>query len=272
MRTAPLVAVLLAVTLALAGCSSMPADSRARSGDAEVAYVHRGAVVPTVVFQSGLGDGKSVWAAVFNRMNTSESAFAYDRPGYGSSPWVVAPRDPCTIAAELRTALHDAGLNPPYILVGHSIGGLYQFAYAKLFPEEVAGLLLLDPTHPEHWPAMQQKAPGAAAVVSTLRRTVFTGAMRKEFDDQGMCIDRLQPQTPLKAPVRMIVRSRFDLVELGAFQAMVRDLEQQWQVLLPTLSRREAENAGHYIQKDRPDIVVQELQHLRSEASKEVPQ
>ncbi|MBK7417536.1 MAG: alpha/beta hydrolase [Dechloromonas sp.] len=61
--------------------------------------------------------------------------FAYDRPGYGSNPASNTPRDPCTIATELRDQLRSAGLPPPYVLVGHSLGGLYQYVFARLYPE-----------------------------------------------------------------------------------------------------------------------------------------
>jgi pimeloyl-ACP methyl ester carboxylesterase len=256
-----------AAVLLQAGCASMPASRLAKVGDAEMDYVLRGTTGPTAVFQSGLGDGKATWAGVLDRTGSAAAAFAYDRPGYGGSQWVSGPRDPCAIAGELRQLLRVAGTKPPYLLVGHSIGGLYQFAYAKLYPDEVAGLLLLDPTHPDHWAMMQQRAPASAAAVTVLRASVFTGPMRKEFDDQTACMDTLASRPPPSVPVRMIVRSRFELVEVGAFREMVRDLEKRWQVLLPQTVRLEAPDSGHYIQKDRPDLVAAELLRLHSLSS-----
>jgi pimeloyl-ACP methyl ester carboxylesterase len=262
-RRQALIAMAASAGLSMAGCASVPPERLLQVGSSRIAHVQRGSVPPTAVFQAGLGDGLAVWAGVLDRVGRDDSVFAHDRPGYGRSPSTEGPRDACSIASELREALRAANLPPPYLLVGHSIGGLYQYAYAKLYPDEVAGLLLLDPTHPEHWATMQQRAPGAAAVVNTLRRTMFSGAMRREFDDQAVCLDRLRTLKPPAAPLRMLVRSRFELVELGAFQTLVRDLERRWQDLLPGLVRREVDGSGHYIQKDRPDIVAQELRALR---------
>ena len=63
---------------------------------------------------------------------SGQAVFAYDRPGYAGNPASEALRDPCTVAAELRAQLRTAGLQPPYVLVGHSLGGLYQYVFARL--------------------------------------------------------------------------------------------------------------------------------------------
>src|SRR4029077_19435539 len=71
---------------------------------------------------------------------------SYDRAGNGLSKKGPAPRDGRRVATELHTALHNARASPPYILVGHSLGGPYIRVFAGLYPEEVAGLVLVDPT------------------------------------------------------------------------------------------------------------------------------
>src|SRR5574343_1205197 len=117
------------------------------------------AAAPTVVLQAGLGDGQSAWRPVLPALQQLGPVFAYDRPGYGSAASVDGARDPCTIARELHALLQQQQVAPPYLLVGHSIGGLYQYVYARLYPQEVAGMVLLDPTHTEHWASMQQQVP-----------------------------------------------------------------------------------------------------------------
>lgn len=94
---------------------------------------------PTAVLQAGLGDGHESWSAVSVAIAAEVRVFAYDRPGYGGRVPAEGLRDPCTITAELRQALRHSGLSPPYILVGHFFGGLYQYVFAKLYPEDVAG-------------------------------------------------------------------------------------------------------------------------------------
>jgi pimeloyl-ACP methyl ester carboxylesterase len=256
---------------ALTGCASLPPAQTLQLGASRIAYMQSGTGRPVAVFQSGLGDGMDVWAAVINRVTPDAAVFAYDRPGYGGSSAVPAspPRDPCTVAHELHAALQVAGQRPPYVLVGHSIGGLYQYAYAKLYPTEVAAVLLVDPTHPDHWGRMQKEAPASARLVRGVRATVFGPAMRAEFDAQSSsdCSAQLQAAPATTMPVRLLVRTDFGLAETGEFEALVRRLETEWPRLMPGTTRRQVEGAGHYIQKDRPEVVAQELKSLIRAAS-----
>lgn len=254
-------AVLL--SLPLWSSATLPDEETAIVGSARISYVRAGTSPATAVFQAGLGDGKRVWAPVIDRVSPSTAVFAYDRPGYGASSAAPgSPRDPCAIARELNDLLRVAGVQPPYVLVGHSLGGLYQYAFALLYPGEVSALLLLDPTHPDHWATMERRVPARAAVVIGLRNTVFTGAMRAEFDDQTGCLDALRARPAPSIPVRILVRSRFDRTESGGFESMVRDLEVRWLALLPGATRRQVDGAGHYVQRDEPGVVADELRVL----------
>jgi pimeloyl-ACP methyl ester carboxylesterase len=209
---------------------------------------------PIVVLQSGLGDGLAVWDALQARLDPSITSFAYSRPGYGRSPWVDGERSPCEVAREERALLQASGFNPPYLLVGHSLGGLYQYAFAKLYPQDVAGLVLLDPTHPQQWATLQRDAPAFATMLK-LMRARFSAAMRSEFDDQARCLERLQPLPMPKIPVRWLVRGRFSGLEAGAFADVIHGLEADWSRLLDGVSPQTVANSGHYIQRDHPDSV-----------------
>jgi pimeloyl-ACP methyl ester carboxylesterase len=242
--------------LFVAGCASVPTTGSHRTATGALAYALTGAGQPTVVLQSGLGDGRAPWAAVVSKLSATHAVFSYDRPGYGQSSATAEARDPCSVATELHGLLGAAGVAPPYVLVGHSLGGLYQYAFARLYPAEVAALVLLDPTHPTHWRRMQADTPATAGVVSGLRATVFSAAMRREFDDQDKCAERLSSSPPLNKPTRLLVRTRFELVEKGAFENMVHTLERDW-VSLTGASRVEPiDGSGHYLQKDQPARVV----------------
>ena len=76
---------------------------------------------------------------------------AYDRPGLGWSEPTGRPRDARTIAEDLRHGLIAAGIEPPYVLAGHSFGGLPVRAFADLYPELTVGLVLVDASHPDQW-------------------------------------------------------------------------------------------------------------------------
>lgn len=100
---------------------------------------------PTIVFESGLGGGEAHWRAVIRRLPRGVSAITYERPGMiGSEPDGVPP-SPEHIATLLHTALEQVA-SPPYVLVGHSWGGPLVRAFAGLFPKDVSGVVLVDPT------------------------------------------------------------------------------------------------------------------------------
>jgi pimeloyl-ACP methyl ester carboxylesterase len=128
-----------------------------------------GAGGPTVLFESGLGDGAAVWRKVQPQVATFTRTCSYDRAGIGYSESAPAPRDSKRIAEELHTALEGASEKGPYVLVGHSAGGLHARVFAAHYPNEVAGLVLVDPTAEE---LLLNPPPAAAPVIDVMNRVL----------------------------------------------------------------------------------------------------
>ncbi|HSZ50365.1 MAG TPA: alpha/beta hydrolase [Caulobacteraceae bacterium] len=105
-----------------------------------------GAGGPTVVFESGWGADSGEWVRVLPMLAPSRQACSYDRAGYGASDPGPDPRDAAAIVRDLRAGLRAARIRGPYILVGHSAGGLYVRLFAAKYPKDVAGLVLVDPS------------------------------------------------------------------------------------------------------------------------------
>jgi len=104
---------------------------------------------PTVLLESGAGAMSSGWAWVQPEVAKSTRVCAYDRAGIAwSDPW-GGSHDAASVVEQLHTLLANAGESGPFVLVGHSLGGLFVRLYADRYPEEVAGLVLLDPSHPD---------------------------------------------------------------------------------------------------------------------------
>ncbi len=113
-------------------------------------HIHcTGAGSPTVILESAFPGISADWAWVQPQVANTTRVCAYDRAGMGWSDLGPQPRDASQIAAELHTLLHRAGIQPPYVLVGHSLGGLFVRRYAAHYPNELAGMVLVDATHPD---------------------------------------------------------------------------------------------------------------------------
>ena len=119
---------------------------------------------PAVILESGMPGTSLGWASVIEDIASFARVCAYDRAGYGWSEAGPEPRTISNIARELRGLLRTAKVGPPYVLVGHSFGGLIVQVYASRFPDEVAGMVLVDSAHPEPCPSL--RAPGSDGAVS----------------------------------------------------------------------------------------------------------
>jgi pimeloyl-ACP methyl ester carboxylesterase len=108
----------------------------------------------TVLFESGIGATHLNWRGIQDSIATLAHTITYDRAGLGWSSPCPTPRTPGNIAAELHRMLETAGFQPPYVLVGHSFGGLVMRRFALLYPGEVSGVVLIDPMRSEEWPPL----------------------------------------------------------------------------------------------------------------------
>jgi pimeloyl-ACP methyl ester carboxylesterase len=114
---------------------------------------------PTVVLQPGAGDMSSVLGWITPAVARDTRVCVYDRAGRGWSEPAEGPQDGSQIAADLHTALHRAQVPGPYVLAGHSFGGLYVLAFADRYPDEVAAMVLVDSTAPRSAAAPAPTSP-----------------------------------------------------------------------------------------------------------------
>ncbi len=152
--------VLCAALLITTGCQQTHKDVPEKTIDVDAGghNLHMlivGESGPTVVLESGFGGGIG-WEQVRQEVGRFARVVTYDRGGFGASERGPKPRTARQIAVELRTALGNAGLSPPYILVGHSLGGPYVRVFAATYPDEVAGLVLVDPLHIKTYESMEE--------------------------------------------------------------------------------------------------------------------
>ena len=135
--------------------STYPAPGKTYAvGDHRLHLYCQGTGGPTVVLFNGMGEFSASWARITDPVSTTTRVCAYDRAGQGWSDDVASPQDGVTAARDLHALLAAAGEHGPYVLVGHSIGGPYAMTYAATYPEQVAGMVLLDSSSPYQFTAV----------------------------------------------------------------------------------------------------------------------
>jgi pimeloyl-ACP methyl ester carboxylesterase len=260
---------------------------------------------PTVVLDSGLGDSWLPWYKVQPPIAQFTRVCSYDRAGLGWSDPSPHPRTSRVIAEELHTLLHTAGMAGPFVLAGHSMGGMNVRMYARLFPAEVAGVVLVDSVHPDQ---QRRRTPEQMRAIAAFLRVLGLKADTIPFGFSrlmGWCGNGPVEIRPMLRTVECRLRPwREHVAEEGSFEESAeeartagplgniplvvlshdpeklypvpgrsprsaKELNPQWEELQSELaqlstdaSRVIARGSGHYIQYDRPDLVIEAVRKL----------
>lgn len=143
-----------------------------------------GAGSPTVILDAMSGGFSSYWAWIQPEVAKQVRVCAYDRAGFGWSESDSEPESPQRTVRNLHTLLTNAGIEGPFVMVGHSKGGIYIREYAALYPQEVVGLVLLDSSHPDQfvrYPEMLKGDTPMLTFMPVLQAMVRTGLGRVYF-------------------------------------------------------------------------------------------
>jgi pimeloyl-ACP methyl ester carboxylesterase len=252
------------LTVALLASLSLGAKSFELLPSADSSMNTEGTGAVTVVFESGLGDTGQVWRSVqWSVANKCARTVSYTRRGYGlgSSP-VDGQRDAQHIVAELRMRLAESGLPPPYVLVGHSLGGLYMQYFARRYPMEVQGLVLVDSMHWNQLKRVKSETPGVYRMMNVVT-AVMGGAMRREFAGIPSTAAEIEalPEAD-DVPTIVLSSTRPAAGEKPAFRALLAQLQNELADTYTVRRHQFVVNSGHYIQRDQPQAVIDATREL----------
>jgi pimeloyl-ACP methyl ester carboxylesterase len=255
--------------LVLSGCASINGVTTSSLDGRNVEHVVAGHGAPAVVFENGLGGRLEWWAKVFPVIAQETTVFAYNRAGTGTSAEASTPRDGDSVTEELRRNLRDKGIPPPYVLVGHSLGGLYMQLYARRYPEDVAGLVLVDSTHPE-----QLKGAGAKDNWPTWIKLLFdvllSSAASKELEAlpaTGAAMLALPPL--IGKPVVILIAQQ----PMSEASELARDANAKRSeiVRLHPGAKQVWVDSGHAIPLEKPDAVIAAIHEVLHSAQAAKP-
>jgi pimeloyl-ACP methyl ester carboxylesterase len=247
----------------------------------------RGHGLPVVVFDAGLGGFSMDWIFVQAMLEQETRVCAYDRAGYGWSDTGPPPRDSEHIAEELSLLLRNAGLPPPYVLVGHSFGGYNVEIFAKYNPRDVAGMVLVEASHPDqserlpHMPTADGRRRAGTMVTYFNPDVVFRHypekywfpvaglmssgkalrAQQREFRNFDISAAQVRMGGSLpRVPLVVVTRG----LRVWPETPLGDSLEQAWLELqhelagsIPGGRQIIARHSGHLVHLDEPEMVVQ---------------
>jgi pimeloyl-ACP methyl ester carboxylesterase len=148
----------VALCIATAGLGAQE-RSLVSVGTRRVEVIQTGVGAPSIVLESGLDENAGAWKGVIPELGRLSHVIAYSRAGLGRSTPGPAPRTPQLIVEELHALLSTLGVKGPVVLVGHSAGGLFARLYVSTYPDEVAGLVLVDGSYEAQWNRLHQANP-----------------------------------------------------------------------------------------------------------------
>lgn len=245
----------------------VPQGERVMVGDGAMYLDCRGSGSPTVVLESGAGSGAGQWSAVHEPVAELTRTCAYDRAGIGSSE----SRGRHTLgdsARDLRALLEAAGEAPPFVVVGHSLGGSYARVFAGDHRDETAALVLLESFDPDLQSEYVHPLLGAlAAEYEGTLQSLWATVEAWEALDPGRSERELRESDVSGLRVAVMVARRAEPRLDDATNARLQDAwRDAYESLSPGRVTYEfADGSGHVIPADRPDLVVELVRRVIGE-------
>ncbi len=232
----------------------------------------------TVIMEAGLGANHTCWQAVDTSLARKARVVTYDRPGYLNSAPCSKTRDAITVSYELKQALLNAKILPPYILVGWSLGGSFVRVYAGQFPRDVIGLVLVDPAPEESYARFNKECPELLYEDSLYTQEVLKSnrlGEKGEVIAYDTCmVQARNSDNRYFAPVKLLISPKGKAPGNDANNPdnpinciWVEELK-KWAAKKQNVDYKIVPNSGHHVARDNPQSVIETVLELITEIGK----
>jgi pimeloyl-ACP methyl ester carboxylesterase len=243
---------------------------------------------PVIVFESGLGTPMGNWDRILNGVSELAPLVTYDRPGIGESEPDNELPTIKNVSDKLIKILNYLELGPPYVLVGHSLGGVYVRGFAVYYPEMLAGLVIIDPadfTEDKVSRRVYYEEIGMSKErVDEMMQAIYYGTpnltVPKSVQEESQVLGELresefkeikQSPLPKNIPVHIITGGRFDMPERmrskefdeeAVFRIKMRNRVARWTDVIQSVDKGMlfySGDAGHFVHYDDPELVISSI-------------
>ena len=264
--------VFLITISGLESCNSKAQERLVTFDEYQIHIKETGKGKPAVIIEAGLGSGYDVYNALQTAISPLTKVVSYDRPGLGESGKSPNPRTLPNYVNELRLLLQKENINAPYILVGHSLGGLIMRYYAYKYPNEVAGIVLID-CIPEGW-LNYLMSTHSKEEIDKLNRVIdpelnhSEGVVKEEWQEFKNNCELIKGIQLLKhIPIRVITAIQYgeDQKALGYHPEDMQIWAQMQANFMSTSTNAKqiiTDKSGHSVQLTEPELIIDAIKEL----------
>ncbi len=234
---------------------------------------------PTIVFLTGKGCAQTDFKKVYQQIKNTNQIFSYDRAGLGQSEAIRNDRRVDTMAFELHELLIKENIKPPYVLVGHSLGGYIMRCFVNQYPQLVSGMVFVEPSH-------EYEFSNGIAIRTDSDQVVFKNDFKSflkmegrfkadkqeskfsfDFDSLGFSTNQRIVKglkIPDQIPITVLIAKKVDVDNDYIDKEMEYKIQyfEHWKEINPKVKVMTTLKSGYFIQKENPELVIHEIYEL----------